>query len=494
MRSRSLGSALLSMILLASTLFGQEDPLAQLYEDARQAESAGDLQKSIQKYEEIIKLRPDMAEAHSNVGILYYHQNQATQARQAFKKALELKPSLSAPHFFLGLLAFNARDYTSSLKHLTQAETSDKANPLVPLYLGYSFYAVRDYTAATRHFERVIRMEENNADAYYHLSQSYGQLAKSFFAALQKEFPTSFHTNLAKAHVYETERNWEDAKTAYEKVFKEHPGELLRQKLSWVQQNLTESSFSAYHSQERDDLVEGSTRYLYSPPEGRKIQEALALHRNQVLELRKKQVSSAERLYLLAEGYQVLSYLSSLWVVQTDPNSYRAHQLKGEYYESINQDSQAIEAYRRALKLKPDLQNVHFAIGNLYWKRSNLDEALPELKKELELQPAHPQALYEIGDTLIAQFKEDEAEKYLLRCLKSQPNMVEALLALERIYNSRGWHEKSLEILQKVTTLAPKDPTPHYRMSVIYRKQGKLQLAQASTERFERLRASQNAR
>ena len=205
---------------------------------------------------------------------------------------------------------------------------------------------------------------------------------------------------------------------AYEKAFQEHPGEPLRKKLSWVQQNLRESSFSAYHSQERDDLVEGSTRYLYSPPEGRKIQEALTLHRNQVLELRKKQASSAERLYLLAEGYQVLSYLSSLWVVQTDPDSYRADQLKGEYSESINQDSEAIEAYRRALKLKPDLQNVHFAIGNLYWKRSNLDEALPELKKELELQPAHPQALYEIGDTLIAQFKEDEAEKYLAPLLE----------------------------------------------------------------------------
>ena len=487
------GRAMLNIVLLAASLFGQQDPLVQLYEEARQAEAAGDQQKSVQKYEEIIKLRPDMAEAHSNLGILYYHQNQPAKARQAFKNALELKPSLSAPHFFLGLLAFNARDYATSLRHLKQAETSDKTSPLIPLYLGYSFYALGDYSAAALHFERVAQMDENNADAYYHLSQSYGQLAKKSFGALQKEFPKSFHTNLAKAHFYETQRNWEDAKTNYEKALKERPGQSLSEKLSWIQQNLKQGSFSAYHPQKSDDLVEGSTKYLYSPPEGRKIQEALALYRNQVTELSKKQGSSPERLYLLAEGYQLLSYLSSLWVVQTDPDSYRAHQLKGEYYESINQDSEAIEAYRRALKLKPDLQNVHFAIGNLYWKRSNLDGALPELKKELEIQPAHPQALYEIGDTLIAQFKEDEAEKYLLRCLKSQPNMVEALLALERIYNTRGLHDKSLAILQKVTELAPKDPTPYYRMSTIYRKQGKPQLAQASMARFEQLRASQKS-
>jgi len=494
MRNWQPGNAVLSVILLVSSLFGQEDPLVQLYEEARQAEATGDQQKAIQKYEKIITLRPEMAEAHSNLGILYYHQNQEAKAKQAFRKALELKPSLSAPHFFLGLLAFNARDYVVSLRHLKQAEASDKTNPLVPLYLGYSSYAVGDYAAAARSFERVTQMEEDNADAYYHLSQSYGQLAKKSFAALQREFPNSFHTNLAKAHVYETERNWEDATAAYEKAFKEHPGKVLSQKLSWVQQNLGKGSFSPYHPQEKDDLIEGSTRYLYSPPEGRKIQEAMGLHRSQVLETSKKPASSPEKLYRLAEGYQMLSYLSSLWVVQTDPDSYRAYQLKGEYFESINQDSEAIEAYRRALKLKPELQNVHFAIGNLYWKRSNLDEALPELKKELELQPAHPQALYEIGDTLIAQFKEDEAEKYLLRCLKSQPNMVEALLAIERIYNAKGAHEKSLAILQKVTELAPKDPTPHYRMSVIYRKQGKLELAQACAERFERLRASQSPR
>jgi len=486
---RALETGVLCVLCLCTSFLGQQDRLAQLYDEARQAEARGNPGAATRSYEEIVKLRPDMAEAHSNLGILYFHQNLPAKAKHAFRRALDLKPSLSAPHVFLGILAFGSRDYRVSLGHLKQAEARGETNTLVPLYLGYNLYALGDYAQANHHFEQVTLAEESNLDAGYHLSQSYGQLAKRYFAALQKDFPNSFYTNLARAHVYETERKWEDAKSAYEKALKEEPeSEPLKRKLSWIQQNLQAHEASPQTS-EPNDTIEGSTRYLYAPPEGRKIQEALVSRRNLLRKLRKNQAASSEQLYRLAEGYQILSYLTSLWVVQTDPNSYRAHQLKGQYYESIDKDDEAIQAYRAALRLKPDLQNVHFAIGNICWRRSRSEEALSELKKELELNPVHPQALYEIADTLISLSNPDEAEKYLERCLKSSPNMVEALLALERIYNGRGLAEESLRLLLKVTELAPKDPTAYYRMSAIYRKQGKLELAQASIERFEKLRA-----
>src|SRR4030095_6134723 len=95
--------------------------------------------------------------------------------------------------------------------------------------------------------------------------------------------------------------------------------------------------------------------------------------------------NSADTLYTLAEGYQVLSYLASLWVFETDPNSYRSHQLKGQYFEALKKDDQAIQEYRRALAVKPDLQSIHFSIGNLLWTRNRSDEALLELKEEIKI-------------------------------------------------------------------------------------------------------------
>src|SRR5437870_692720 len=81
---------------------GRQDVLAQLYKEAREAQQAGDYKTATQKYEGIVKLQPEMAEAHANLGLLYYQQGHAEQAAETFKKAIQLKPSLAGPYFFLG--------------------------------------------------------------------------------------------------------------------------------------------------------------------------------------------------------------------------------------------------------------------------------------------------------------------------------------------------------------------------------------------------------
>src|SRR5207237_6085423 len=89
----------ISLIGTAGSCSGQQDALLQLYREAQQAQSAGDYQKAIANYKRIVVLRPEMAEAYSNLGILYYDQRQSDHALTAFKKAIELKPELPAPYF-----------------------------------------------------------------------------------------------------------------------------------------------------------------------------------------------------------------------------------------------------------------------------------------------------------------------------------------------------------------------------------------------------------
>ena len=152
---------------------------------------------------------------------------------------------------------------------------------------------------------------------------------------------------------------------------------------------------------------------------------------------------------------------------------YRAHQLRAQLLEESNDAGGAIAEYRDVLKRKPELQNIHFAIGTLYWKDQHFDEARPELQQELQTNPNHPNALYELGD--IAAFSGDaqSAERYFLEALKIEPNMVEAHLALEKIYTQRGRYEMSLEHLRKALQIDSSDPTVDYRLSLVYRKLGR---------------------
>jgi tetratricopeptide (TPR) repeat protein len=472
--------------IAASQCSGQgNDAILKLYQDAKTAEQNGNYPAAAQNYERIIALRPELAEAHANLGNLYYVQAKYDQAQHAFRSALKLKSDLAGPQFFLGVLAFRSRDWKAAVGHLNKAAELDPGNRLIQLQLGYTYYASGDLAQAMRNLEAVVRADEKNEDAWYHLSKLYGQTSRSNFDELQLNSAASYYTYLARAHFYEGQGSWQEAALEYEKAQKSKVVFKLDEKLKYLAARAEgkQPDWSPVNAE-----VDGSTRFLYQPPElGQVLTEFWKL-RDELPEASKPARSSPEELYNLAENYQLLSYLSALWVYGTNPDSYRAHQLKGQSLEAAGRNDEAIAEYRAALAKKPDLQTVHFAIGNILWRAGQMDQAVPELKAELELSPNDPQAHYELGDILMSQGNLDEALRHYLDCLRHAPETVEAHLALERIYTSKGQQSEALKHLLKAATVAPKDPTPHYRLWLLYRKLGKTVEADKSRQKFETLK------
>ena len=62
----------LACILFPNTTLAQDEKLYNLYTKARAAQQAGDFQTAAGHYEELVRLRPDLAEAHANLGSIYY--------------------------------------------------------------------------------------------------------------------------------------------------------------------------------------------------------------------------------------------------------------------------------------------------------------------------------------------------------------------------------------------------------------------------------------
>ena len=487
--------ALSAALATAFVCFGQEDGLFRLYSEAREAQAAGDYKTATQKYQRIVTLRPDMAEVHSNLGILYYQQKKSSEASSHFRKAIELKPALAAPYFFLGILAVDDRRHDEAVQYLRRAQALGAPEVEVNLYLGHAYYGQSSYELAARHFEKAA---ERRTDAYldvlYHLSKSYSHLANKYFALLAEKFAESFLVHLARAHAFEIEKDWKKARIEYDEALKQNPGsDRLRQKLAWVARKEAESSVGPEDTDSMDEVIDGQLRFFYNPPTGDNLAKEFRRLQSRLRELAKQDDQSGKKLYLLGEGYQVVSYLASLSLFESGPNSHRAHQLKGEHYEANGENDEAIREYRRALELKPDLRELHFWIGNLYWKRDRLEEALPELQEEIALNPNHPEALYEIGDILFAQGNLEAAEKYFLKSLRAKATAVETRLALEKIYTNWGQYDKALAQLRDAAEIAPEDSTPHYRMWVIYRRLGKTEEASAAVNTFTKLKAQEDA-
>ena len=221
----------LSIFKLAATALAflspalPQDELAELYSQAQQAQKTGDLATATRKYEAIVQLRPQMAEAYANLGNLYYQQGQSDRAKPAYEKAIHIKPDLAGPHFFLGVIAFGEHDYSPALRYLERAEALEPSNKLIHSYLGYTQYARFAFREAAGELEKAAALDAGDIDVLYHLSKSYSHLAKDAFHQLQNEFPNSVYTNLARAHAYEIEENWKPAGEQYNLALEKMPND-----------------------------------------------------------------------------------------------------------------------------------------------------------------------------------------------------------------------------------------------------------------------------
>lgn len=69
----------------------------------------------------------------------------------------------------------------------------------------------------------------------------------------------------------------------------------------------------------------------------------------------------------------------------------------GNLYYDKQVFAPAIEYYRRALALRPNIVNVRTDLGTAYWYSGFPDKAIAEYRKSLAVDPAHPQTLFNMG-------------------------------------------------------------------------------------------------
>lgn len=464
-----------------------KDPLVQQYQAARAAEQRADYATATELYQEILKRRPDLAEAHANLGNLHYVQAHYEEARRSFETAIRLKPQLAGPHFFLGVLLFQENNIAEAEKYLDKAASLDPENILIELHRGYTSYAKGRFESAISRFEKVVSSDPKNEDAWYHLSKASSQASRDYFDKLQRNHPDSYFTKLARAHFFEAQSAWAEAAREYTAAAEQKPSSELKAKLEWVQARAAgkQPPFTAASSE-----IDGSTVLLHQIPS---VEELPSLYGKWKDAVRSPQSRAAmtnpREFYTRAEAFQVLSYLSAMSVYANSPDSYRSHQLKAQSLEAAGRTEDAVNEYRKALEMNPQLRSVHFAIGNLFWRDANFDVALPELMAELSINPNDPETHYEVADILLTQGKLEEAAKHYLKSLEFAPKVVEAHLALEKIYNSTGPPEKALFHLKQAVAADSSNPTPHYRLWLLYRKQGKVAEAEHERQIFEKLKA-----
>jgi len=182
---------------------------------------------------------------------------------------------------------------------------------------------------------------------------------------------------------------------------------------------------------------------------------------------------------LLYSSYRLYSDLTDKAIVTmalTDPDGALMHEMMGRELARHGDEAQAIVNLREALKINPHLPSAHFELGELLYNSTNdalKAQAEPEFQAAIADNPADGQAHLMMGEAAARRGDTKTAFTESSKAVDLQPNDADALVELGKILMTMNENEKAQEMFERAAKADPTNTVARYRLSVLYRRQGK---------------------
>ena len=112
-------------------------------------------------------------------------------------------------------------------------------------------------------------------------------------------------------------------------------------------------------------------------------------------------------------------------LVQQFPKSPVLFNIQGALLKGLGQLDQSIDAYNKALAIKPDYADAYNNMGNALKEQGKLEETIEAYKKALVVKPNYAEAYYNMGNALKQQGKLEEAIEAYNKALAIKPDYAE---------------------------------------------------------------------
>lgn len=175
---------------------------------AQQAQENKDYVTAEREYLAVLAVRPDFAEVHMNLGLVYQLQNDISKAMAEFRRAVQLKPTLAGASFFLGVDYCRSGEGARAIPYLRAAARQDPQQPDIWSWLATAQEMSGNFLAEVATLREGLERHPRNVDMLYLFGNTYERLGREEASRLQKLAPGSVRAEQLLAESYATSNAW----------------------------------------------------------------------------------------------------------------------------------------------------------------------------------------------------------------------------------------------------------------------------------------------
>jgi tetratricopeptide (TPR) repeat protein len=326
-----------------------EERVRLLDTEARAEEKQGHPDAAIQKYQEIVKLSPQLPAAYNNLGRLLYQQGRFREAIESLQRASELDPSLEAPRAQLGFCFFQMDDFANARREFEAALKLNPGDGIAKLFLARSLLQLNDVKGALMLLDELQQADPNNVEVLFTLGWAHAGLAVSTLNSIQKIDPNSYLIEVLQGKYAEVKQVYPEAVVHYKKAIAKAP--------------------------DQPELYYCYAHVLYASGD---FQQALQEYRR-TLEMNPYDYRAsweAARIVLPDNPGEALRLASR--ALELKPDIAEAITIRGRALLALGRPAEAIGDFKKAVALDPKNPANHFQLARAYDKLGRTQDAQAE--------------------------------------------------------------------------------------------------------------------
>lgn len=300
--------------------------------------------ESIAYLEQLLALRPDSAETHSNMAALLCKRGRLSEAIAHQQQAIALKPEDAEVHYNLGILLYENQQIPEATTCYRQAVALNPNHANAYNNLGIALYKQNQIDEAIDCYRRAIAANPHHANAHNSLGVALfrqGQVEESLLhyqqaVALKPDYFNAYN-NLGT--VLQNQGKLKEAMANYQKAIELNPGYA-----------------SAYDN--LGTILQG----------WRQLDEAIVNYRK---------------------------------AIELDPNSANAYNNLGSALKEKGQIEAAIACCQKALELQPDHPDAHNNYGSSLVEQGEFEAAIDHFEQAIQAKADHANAHLNLGIILL---------------------------------------------------------------------------------------------